>query len=105
MKKMLMLLVVVGFVVGSALAVVAADAPATVKLEAKMGTVTLDHAKHGGLTDCKTCHHMGVEAGKCSSCHDAKPEAPKAKDAFHKVCKDCHAAKGGPTKCKECHVK
>jgi hypothetical protein len=104
MKKMLLLLVVAAFVVGSALAVVAADAPATVKLDAKMGTVTLDHAKHTGLTDCKTCHHLGVEAGKCSSCHDAKPEAPKSKDAFHKLCKDCHKEKG-PTKCKECHVK
>jgi len=104
MKKMLLLLVVAAFVVGSALAVAAADAPATVKLDAKMGTVTLDHTKHSGMTDCKTCHHKGVEAGKCSACHDGKA-APKAKDAFHKVCKDCHKAKNGPTKCKECHVK
>ena len=105
MKKMLLLLVVAAFVVGSALAVVAADAPATVKLDAKMGAVTLDHAKHSGMTDCKTCHHAGVEAGKCSACHDAKADVPKAKDAFHKVCKDCHKEKNGPTKCNGCHVK
>ena len=105
MKKMLLMLVVVVFVLGSALAAVAADAPATVKFEAKMGNVTLDHAKHSGMTDCKTCHHLGVEAGACRSCHGVKPDAPKAKDAFHKVCKDCHKEKNGPTKCNGCHVK
>ena len=104
MKKMLLLLVVAAFVIGSALAVVAADAPATVKLDAKMGTVTLDHAKHSGMTDCATCHHKGVEAGACSTCHDGT-KAPAAKDVFHKVCKDCHKEKNGPTGCKGCHVK
>ncbi|WP_303722367.1 cytochrome c3 family protein, partial [Malonomonas rubra] len=78
--------------------------PASIKMEAKMGTITLDHAKHQGLTECTTCHHTG-EYAACKTCHDAKPEAPKSKTAFHKVCKDCHKDKGGPTKCKECHVK
>ena len=106
MKKMMLLMVVVAFVFGSALAVVAADAPATVKLDAKMGAVTLDHAKHSGdlKVDCATCHHKGVDAGKCSTCHDGKA-APDTKKVFHALCKDCHKKNDGPTKCKGCHVK
>jgi len=108
MKKMLILFVAVAMVSVAAMSVVAADnkGPKEVKLEAKMGTVTFQHAVHQErVADCKTCHHMGVEAGACRSCHGVKPEAPKAKDAFHKVCKDCHKTQNGPTKCKGCHVK
>jgi len=105
MKKLVVLLVVLGFVATTAMFAVANNGPAEVKLENKMGTVTLDHTKHQGIAgDCKTCHHQGVEAGKCTTCHDGT-KAPKAKDAFHKVCKDCHTKQNGPTKCKECHVK
>ena len=108
MKKLLILFVAVALVSVAAMSVVAADnkGPAEVKLEAKMGTVTFNHAAHQSrVADCKTCHHKGVEAGACRSCHGVKPEAPKAKDAFHKVCKDCHKAKNGPTKCNGCHKK
>ena len=107
MKKLLILFVAVALVSVAAMSVVAADkGPAEVKLEAKMGTVTFQHQAHQGrVADCKTCHHNGVEAGACRSCHGVKPEAPKAKDAFHKVCKDCHKKENGPTKCKGCHVK
>lgn len=106
MKKLVVLLVVMGFVATTAMFAVANNGPAEVKLEAKMGTVTFQHAKHQErVADCKACHHAGVEAGKCNSCHDAKADAPKAKDAFHKLCKDCHTKQGRPTKCKECHVK
>jgi len=105
MKKMMLLLVVVAFVVGSALAAVAADAPKTVTFEAKMmGNVTFDHAMHMTKADCKHCHHKGVEAGACRACHDGKT-APKAKTVFHKVCKDCHKKEGVSTSCKVCHKK
>ena len=108
MKKMLVLFVAMTLVSLASMTVVAAEnnGPAEIKLEAKMGTVTFQHAAHQArIADCKTCHHNGVEAGACRSCHDAKPEAPKAKDAFHKLCKDCHKAQNGPTSCKDCHVK
>ncbi len=104
MKKFLVLLAVFS-IVGSALVVMAADkGPAEVKYEVKMGTVTFPHEAHQGLTDCAACHHTGDYA-QCKSCHDGS-KAPKAKDAYHKNCKDCHKeSKKGPTKCKECHVK
>ncbi len=105
MKKMVILLVVAGFVAGTALFAVANNGPAEIKLEASMGTVTFDHAAHQGrVSDCKECHHNGVEAGKCTSCHDGT-KAPAAKKVFHDKCKGCHKAQNGPTKCKECHKK
>ena len=109
MKKMLVLLMVVTFVASTAFVAIADNGPAEIKLEVKMGTVTLDHAKHQGLTECATCHHTGdakVAAPSCKSCHDAKPDAPTSKKAYHKVCKDCHKKnKPAPTTCKGCHVK
>ncbi|PLX99982.1 MAG: hypothetical protein C0622_09735 [Desulfuromonas sp.] len=104
MKKLVVMLIVAAFV-GTAFVAVASDnGPAEVKYEVKMGTVTFNHTAHQGLTDCATCHHTEGYAA-CKSCHDGT-KAPKAKDAYHKNCKDCHKEKGqGPTKCKECHVK
>ena len=105
MKKMIVLLMVTAFVAATAFVAIADNGPAQIKLDAKMGAITLDHAKHQGLTECKTCHHTG-ENVSCKSCHDAKPDTPKSKDAFHKLCKDCHKGKDpAPTKCKGCHVK
>ncbi len=104
MKKLVILLTVVAFVSMAAISFAADKGPAQMKFEAKMGTVSFDHAKHQERTDCATCHHSG-EYKACDSCHDGTA-APKAKDAFHKNCKDCHKEKQqGPTKCKECHVK
>ena len=101
MKKLMTLFVALSLVSIGAFSVIAADnkGPEEVKLEASMGTVTFKHAAHQErVADCVTCHHAGVEAGACSSCHDAKPEAPKAKTVFHKLCKDCHKTNNGPTK-------
>ena len=107
MKKLITLFVALALVTVAAFAVIAADkGPAEIKLDASMGTITFQHAAHQSrVPDCMTCHHEGVEAGACMSCHDAKPEAPKAKKVFHKLCKSCHKKNGGPTKCKGCHVK
>lgn len=106
MKKIVILLVVVGFVATTAMFAMANNGPAEVKLEASMGTVTFQHAAHQGrVADCKTCHHNGVDAGACTSCHGVKADAPKAKKVFHKLCKSCHKKQSGPTKCKQCHVK
>ena len=106
MKKMLVLLAIVALVASTAFVAVASEdkGPASIKMEVKMGAVTFDHAKHQGLADCATCHHTGDYA-KCKSCHDAKPEAPKSKKAYHDQCKGCHKKQSGPTKCKGCHVK
>lgn len=107
MKRFIAVLVTVGLIaLGSAALVSADNGPAEIKLPAKMGEVTFPHAAHqAAVSDCTTCHHKGVEAGSCSSCHDGTT-APKAKDAFHKQCKGCHKDGGkGPTGCKDCHKK
>lgn len=83
-----------------------AATPEQVVIHSKMGDVTFPHRKHEGrATNCETCHHMGVEAGNCSKCHLSDPEAPKPKDAYHRLCKGCHAEKRGPSGCKDCHKK
>lgn len=106
MKKLLTLIVAITLVTAASLSAIAQNTgPDEIKLKASMGDITFNHATHRDLTDCATCHHEGLDAGNCHSCHDAKPEAPKAKKVFHKLCKDCHKASSGPTKCKECHVK
>lgn len=79
--------------------------PPEVKYSPKMGSVTFNHEAHQSQSDCATCHHTG-DFAQCKSCHGVDQQAPKAKDAYHKLCKDCHKeAKKGPTKCKECHIK
>ena len=107
MKKLMTLFVALSIVSLAAFTVIAAEnGPEEVVLEASMGNVTFQHSAHQGrVADCTTCHHLGVEAGACTSCHGAKPEAPNAKTVFHKLCKDCHKTNDGPTKCKGCHVK
>jgi len=106
MKRILAIMVAVGLVaLGTATLVSADNGPAEIKLEASMGTVTFPHAAHQAkVDDCTKCHHNGVDAGKCTGCHDGS-KAPKFKDAAHKLCKDCHKAEGGPTNCKDCHKK
>jgi len=108
MKKLVVLLAVIAFVATTSMVAFANNGPAEVKYEVKMGTVTFNHAAHQKqFSDCTKCHHKGIDAGACKTCHLAKKgDAPKAKDAFHKQCKGCHKKmKKGPTKCKECHVK
>lgn len=107
MKKLLTLFVAAALIsLAAGTAIADNKGPAEVKLPASMGDITFQHAKHQErVADCATCHHVGVDAGACSSCHDAKPDAPKAKKVFHKLCKSCHKKESGPTKCKACHVK
>ncbi len=106
MKKILVLFVVALFV-GTAVVAVAEDkGAAQIKYETKLGTVTFEHAAHQERADCVACHHTGGYE-PCKSCHDGT-KAPKAKDAFHKNCKECHkqkAAEFDGKKCKGCHVK
>lgn len=83
-----------------------AATPDTVVMKSKLGDITFPHLRHERLvSNCETCHHMGVAAGSCITCHNQNPEAPKAKDAFHRLCKGCHADKKGPSGCKDCHKK
>lgn len=114
MKKLLIGFIGISFVL--ALSIFAADAPEKVVLQAKMGNVTFPHKAHSETLKitCVTCHHTtkeGQEAEKCSKCHGADPKAPAVKDAFHKVCQDCHKTKNekegkkAPTKCTQCHIK
>ncbi len=104
MKRFIAVLLTVSFLaVGAVVAL--AEGPAEVKFETKMGDVTFPHETHQGfVSDCTTCHHKGLEAGTCKDCHDGT-KAPKAKDAFHDLCKGCHKEKNGPTGCKDCHKK
>lgn len=81
------------------------DTPETVELQAKMGNVQFPHAFHQKQYDCQICHHT-ESYENCGNCHGLKPEAPKLKEAFHALCKDCHTKEArGPSKCKECHIK
>ena len=90
----------------------AADAPkgaVSIKTDgAKMAPVSFSHEKHAKV-DCAKCHHVKDKpTAACNSCHDlkeAKNNAPKIQDAFHKACLDCHKAQNGPSKCNDCHKK
>ena len=106
MKRLAITLLAVAFVASTSLAALAVG-PSVIKIPAPMmGTVTFPHAMHQKMIhDCKTCHHKGVAAGKCTKCHGVLPNAPKAKDAFHTKCKGCHQKEHGPTNCKGCHHK
>jgi len=106
MKRLMLALVAVAFLAAGSLAF-ADNGPADITLEGgKMGQIAFGHAAHQAkVTDCTTCHHKGLDAGKCTSCHGADAAAPKAKDAFHKQCQGCHKEQGGPTGCKDCHKK
>ena len=106
MKRILAIMVALGLVaLGTSTFVAADNGPEVIKLKASMGEVAFRHKTHQAIeADCTKCHHKGVEAGSCASCHDGT-KAPKAKDAFHKLCKDCHKEQGGPTGCKDCHKK
>ncbi len=83
-----------------------ASTPEMIVLKSKLGNITFPHLRHEQMSsNCETCHHMGVAAGGCSHCHNNNPEAPKAKDAYHRLCKGCHAEKRGPSGCGDCHKK
>lgn len=89
MKKLIVLLMILAF--AAAGVAIAAD---TYTYEGKQGKVTFNHKGHS-------------DKMKCADCHQGTPaKIEVTKDAAHKaVCKDCHAAKGGPTKCGDCHKK
>jgi predicted CXXCH cytochrome family protein len=90
MKKVVSAMIMVVFAASAAFAA----APDSVTMKAKNGDVTFNHKAHAA-GDCKTCHGEGAPT---------KVELDKA--AAHKLCIDCHKAKGaGPTKCGECHKK
>ena len=97
--------------VGITYAADAPKAPVSIKADgAKMAPVSFSHEKHCKV-DCAKCHHVKDKPPEaCKSCHDvkeAKNNAPKTQDAFHKLCLECHKAAGGnaPTKCNDCHKK
>ncbi len=95
MKRTITTLLVLAFLVVGALGVIAAAGPDTVTLKAKNGDVTFSHKAHAGMMECSACHEG--TPGKMT---------PMGRDAGHKLCLDCHKAKGaGPTKCGECHKK
>lgn len=114
MKKLTIAFLCFAFFV--AFSVFAADAPEKAVLKAKNGDVTFPHKAHAETLKitCVTCHHTtkeGETPEKCSKCHGTDPKAPAVKDAFHKVCQDCHKQKNekegkkAPVKCMECHKK
>ncbi len=132
MKKLatilLSTLVVMLFATG-AFAVKSNQAPAKITIDdaaKKQPAVTFDHAAHGKLTKCETCHHTqkgldakaAIEVATCASCHTTPEKAttPKisemspTKNPYHIGCVKCHkdGAKEhpkAPTKCVECHKK
>jgi len=80
-----------------------AAAPAgPIKLPAKPGDVTFDHAKHAG-----------AQGLKCTTCHATEAGGPiegfgktANKDKAHATCHECHKKLAkGPQKCGDCHKK
>ncbi len=43
------------------------------------------------VSDCKTCHHLGVGNGQCTGCHDRDSRAPGMGQALQSLCVKCHA--------------
>ncbi|MFO0581099.1 MAG: cytochrome c3 family protein [Anaeromyxobacter sp.] len=85
---------IVGLIAAFAFTVAYAEPPASVKLAAKNGDVTFEHAKHKAL-DCTKCH-ADAKGGKIEL----------NKDKAHGLCLECHKGGGkGPTKCNDCHKK
>ena len=113
MRKMFLLTalaVIMAFGLGSLAVAAAPDKIEIKEIQKSRPSVLFDHKKHEGRAkDCKECHHAD-DPGKeqrCSACHGEKADGKKLslKDAFHKQCKDCHAAKSAPNKCNDCHKK
>ncbi len=75
---------------------VAADAPASLTLEAKPGNVTFPHKAHADKMKCESCH-ASAAGGKIEGF---------GKDKAHGLCIECHKKEAkGPAKCAECHKK
>lgn len=89
---------------------------AIIKAPTPYGNVPFPHEKHTmAVSDCKTCHHTGVN-NKCSTCHlDNRKPSQFTKitgyEAMHnrtspRACWGCHLQqKAGPTSCATCHKK
>jgi len=91
MKKLFVVLMLLAFATSATLAI-AADS--VTYAGGKQGKVVFNHKGHS-------------DKMKCDACHQGTPaKIAVNKDVAHKaVCKECHAAKGGPTKCGDCHKK
>jgi predicted CXXCH cytochrome family protein len=121
MKRWLYLMIAVAFLAGGILSLAVAQ-PDKITINDKFpnqikGPVTFDHKAHTSATACTTCHHTWKKEAsktppKCTDCHKAGEAGPKGlKNAFHKLCMDCHkklqqeGKKAGPTfKCSDCHA-
>ncbi len=80
----------------------AAEPPAApIKLPAKQGSVTFEHAKHAGAgLKCTVCH-ASDEGGAIDGFNKTVN-----KDKAHAKCHACHKKeKKGPQKCVDCHKK
>ncbi len=70
--------------------------------------VTFDHTLHSSI-NCEQCHHAGFDNGaNCDNCHNKVKKSSdevSLKDAYHKVCSECHFEKGKSVKegCETCH--
>ena len=106
MKKLIVGLMLIGF--SAALGMTAlSKASGTVTIDwAKGGkTAKVDFSKHKAkgvkCNDCHIQHKDGKRHMKaCGTCHNTKANAMKA---GHKLCQDCHKAKGVGTTCTTCH--
>ncbi|MCP4626664.1 MAG: cytochrome c3 family protein [bacterium] len=79
--------------------------PDEIVLSANEGSVAFSHHFHQNLTGCKGCHIDGPAQGKILRSTRASNKDLPAKEAFHRLCKDCHKQQTGPTKCRGCHTK
>ena len=114
MKKTLIILISVIFLIGLVQVAISGPPPGKITISVS-GTkdATFDHAAHvSRVANCQECHHKDAKGSeqKCIVCHtvEGKDGAIPGKKAFHDKCGGCHKkeAKGPqyPKGCKECHL-
>lgn len=115
LKSKLPLLIIIGLIAASSVAVSGADqnkGPAEIKLAGgTKGKVPFPHHRHQEvLGDCNLCH--AVFEQKVGIIEELKAQGKlKKKYVMNKLCTKCHrekkkaGLKSGPTSCNRCHIK
>ena len=110
-------LLVIGVIAYAAAPTGAPDQPIRIMFKNVGGNVLFDHKTHthdsGYGISCLDCHHTSEEGEtqpeRCSDCHESSSDdedMPNRTDAFHIMCKNCHAdleVETAPVDCSGCH--
>lgn len=107
MKKIVLGMLLIGLSAGVGITAMTKPSGTAVINWVKGGKgATIDYSKHKAAgIKCNDCHRQHKDGKRhmkgCATCHNTKANAMKT---GHKLCLDCHKAKGkGATACKDCH--